>query len=465
MPATTSSSPPGTSSPVGADSTTSRSLVRRAVALVAGRWPRPRPRVVAAVVAACLVTASTGWGGWWWVRVHDPLTIRLTALANDPHSALDWLAPRASQTDQPSSTPSAPVSQPTQDQAGRASQETGGDEGGQGWQPSAAAVARWEELGSRAWGSQGLHALARALAATTQLREEATGTGSGPGQDGEDSPASRSSASGSGREEALRAAWAAAQGLEVLADHATRLEAGTGPALARLLAGLLEDVEQATGRASGVPAWEPARPVLMPGSHDRAVLTLLSVAVSQDTGLTTLLEAVTTRSSPRLQAVIDTHPAGVLGHDTAFDTEVGAALHDDGVLIGLTAQLATTARTPQDGNDQDETTSLTSDGLDPRVSSLADQARRRIEHTTVALLANNDRLDQGAYYDVHGEDYATGHEWMREDHTIDTASVLTSTEHGRQFEDWLRDASIPEVTLKNTLAGGIQDGQHSASHH
>ncbi|RJF41962.1 hypothetical protein D4740_07850 [Actinomyces sp. 2119] len=85
--------------------------------------------------------------------------------------------------------------------------------------------------------------------------------------------------------------------------------------------------------------------------------------------------------------------------------------------------------------------------------------------TGVAIsLASPVMTEEVGAVDLSGEDYATGHEWMSAHHTIDTASVLTSTEHSRQLQKWLEDASIPEVTLENALAAGVQDGQHSASH-
>ncbi|WP_139738752.1 DUF6571 family protein [Actinomyces wuliandei] len=409
------------------------------------------------------VLGADGHGGACTGSSMDPMAGVLTAMGYNPEAAMQYLAPD-------------------------------GEVGFEGsWVPGDKAQDRWELLSTRTWDPRGGYdGLATALGGASSLRVHDP---DGPQDE--------------------KAAWITGQGMDYLADKAdsedVEYSSTARNSIAIMLGNSLDDMEEMLARRSSgsavydKTAYDSHRPAFMAGDHSEAIRALTGIAGTDDTALQTMATAVGRHSTMRAQATIDAYPDVTLGQSSEFDNEVGAGVRADGQLLGFISQSAIDIRTQaavSAAQAQEDVVAASLGGLSTGLSSvphpvtqaagvaisltspviteevgavdlsgvdaaqaLVDRSQRSLEHTTVALLANNDRLDQGAYYDVHGEDYATGHEWMREDHTIDTASVLTSTEHGRQFEDWLRDASIPEVTLKNTLAGGIQDGQHSASHH
>ncbi|WP_182911331.1 DUF6571 family protein, partial [Actinomyces sp. 2119] len=129
------------------------------------------------VVLVVVLAGGVGAGGWWWVRVHDPLSGVLEGLVGDPVAALDYLAPEG-----PAQEAGAGASAGAEEATSAASAATGGASagadgeagaGGGVWVASGAAVERWEVLGSRGWGSEGLEALAGVGAVVSSLRGDA----------------------------------------------------------------------------------------------------------------------------------------------------------------------------------------------------------------------------------------------------------------------------------------------------
>ncbi|BDA64606.1 DUF6571 family protein [Actinomyces capricornis] len=247
----------------------------------------------AGVIASLLVLALITSGAWWYLRVRDPLAHRLEQLSTDPNAALDYFAPEPPTT--------------SQDQA---------------WSPSDQALTRWEGLHHRHWGSQGINALAQALAQVATLRT--------PSPQHTDEKAS----------------WVTAQGITLLAQHHTYLSTTGRQAVGTILANcgaeltLLSVFSEDDPGIVGVDESEPYQtaPMIVPGQENKTgqnttqlgvdMTTLINEASKDTTTVATIAAGTITYASNRAQATIDKRIDTYTNYDKeeaiarAFDTNI-----------------------------------------------------------------------------------------------------------------------------------------------
>nr|WP_306814219.1 DUF6571 family protein [Actinomyces bowdenii] len=277
--------------------------------------PLPSPPEVAAwswryvknhwvgVTASLLVLALITSGAWWYLRIRDPLAPRLEQLSASSTTALDYFAPEPPTTDQ--------------DQA---------------WSPSDQALAHWQNLHHRHWGSQGINALAQALAQVATLRTP--------------SPQSTDE----------KASWVTAQGITLLAQHHTYLSTTGRQAVGTILANcgaeltLLSVFSEDDPGIVGVDESEPYQtaPMIVPGQENKTgqdttqlgvdMTTLINEASKDTTAVATIAAGTITYASNRAQATIDKRIDTDIDTYTDYDKEEAIARAFD-TNIDLLARL------------------------------------------------------------------------------------------------------------------------------